>query len=56
MLKRKLREIVRVEILSDLPAAIDVVVKTRPNAYRAEFSFIAYELGKITDEITRLFA
>ena len=54
-LKRKLREIVRVEILTRLPA-IDVVVKSRPNAYGADSNVIANELRTMADEIARLFA
>lgn len=52
-LKRKLREIVRVEILTVLPP-VDVVIKSRPDAYRADFKAIASDLHRMANEIARL--
>jgi len=52
-LKRKLREIVRVEILTVLPA-VDVVIKSRPDAYRADFKAIASDLQRMVNEIARV--
>jgi len=52
-LKRKLREIVRVEILAVLPA-VDLIIKSRPDAYHADFKAIASDLRKMADEIARL--
>ena len=44
-LKRRLREIVRTSILADLPA-VDVVIKTRPNAYNAQFATLLAEVSQ----------
>ena len=44
-LKRRLREIVRTSILGSLPA-VDVVIKTRPNAYNAQFSALLAEVSQ----------
>ena len=44
-LKRQLREIVRTSILGGLPA-VDVVIKTRPSAYNAQFSTLLVEVSQ----------
>lgn len=44
-LKRQLREIVRTFILAGLPA-VDVVIKTRPSAYKAQFSTLLAEVSQ----------
>jgi ribonuclease P protein component len=44
-LKRRLREIVRTSILARLPA-VDVVIKTRPSAYNAQFSTLLAEVSQ----------
>ncbi|HEY6220577.1 MAG TPA: ribonuclease P protein component [Gemmatimonadaceae bacterium] len=50
-LKRRLREIVRIDILPLLDAPIDVVVRTRAEAYDAPISSLAAELKRIRDEL-----
>lgn len=45
-LKRRLREIVRVQLLSNLPA-IDLVIRSRPTAYAQPFAAIATELADV---------
>ena len=42
-LKRRLKEIIRTEILTTL-AIVDVIIRARPNAYDAQFSVLASEL------------
>ena len=42
-LKRRLREIVRLELLPHLPA-LDLVIRARPTAYRVPFASLATEL------------
>ena len=54
LLKRRLREIVRVELLATLPA-IDVVIKSQPAAYAVAAEFIARDLRQIVSEIPRQF-
>ena len=44
-LKRRLREIVRTSILASLPA-VDVVIRTRPSAYTAQFSTLFAEVSQ----------
>lgn len=43
-LKRRLREIIRVQLLRTL-APVDVVIKTQRNAYHASFDTLASELN-----------
>lgn len=43
-LKRRLREIARVELLPRLPA-VDVVLRTRPSAYGASFATLRKQVG-----------
>ena len=45
-LKRRLREIVRVQLLSTLPA-VDLVIRSRPAAYDQPFGAIATELSDV---------
>jgi len=44
-LKRRLREIVRTSILAGLPP-VDVVIRTRPSAYNAQFSTLLAEVSQ----------
>lgn len=51
-LKRRLREIVRREVLPDLDAAalrVDLLVRVRPEAYRADFDTLRAELRGWTE-------
>lgn len=48
-LKRRLREIVRIELLPTLPA-IDLVIRSRPTAYEQPFETIATELADVRTE------
>ena len=52
-LKRRLREIVRTSILASLPA-VDVVIKTRPSAYNAQFSTLFVELSQTVSTAEQL--
>jgi ribonuclease P protein component len=45
-LKRRLREIVRVQLLPQLPA-VDLVIRARPSAYEQSFAAIATELADV---------
>ena len=45
-LKRRLREIVRVQLLPQLPA-VDMVIRARPTAYAQTFATIATELADV---------
>ena len=45
-LKRRLREIVRVQLLPNLPA-VDLVIRSRPTAYGQAFAAIATELADV---------
>lgn len=49
-LKRRLREIARVELLPRLPA-VDVVVRSRPTAYAASFTALRGELRRAADRL-----
>lgn len=53
-LKRRLREIVRVRILPDLPA-VDMVVRARPEAYGASFDALAGELTRAAERVGTIF-
>jgi ribonuclease P protein component len=51
-LKRRLRELTRVRFLpSDLPA--DVVVRIRPEAYRATFDLLTVDMVRALGQLTR---
>jgi ribonuclease P protein component len=53
-LKRRLREIVRVTLLAQLPP-VDVVVRARPDAYAVGFDALAAELAGAGAKIARIF-
>ena len=53
-LKRRLREIVRQNILQRIPS-VDMIVRTRPEAYSATFASLERELLGSEAEIARLF-
>lgn len=53
-LKRRLREIGRVEVLPRLEAAglpLDVMVRARPEAYDAPFQALLEELTRVAEEL-----
>ena len=45
-LKRRVREIVRVELLPHLPA-VDLLLRARPSAYALPFAALATELADV---------
>jgi ribonuclease P protein component len=45
-LKRRVREIVRVQLLPHLPA-VDLVIRARPTAYDQAFAALATELADV---------
>ena len=51
-LKRRLREVARTRLLPTLPSA-DVVVRVRPEAYRATFAELRDELERAATRIER---
>lgn len=51
-LKRRLREIVRTEVLGAL-GSFDVVIRAKPNAYTARFETLAAELRASTSDARR---
>jgi ribonuclease P protein component len=53
-LKRRLREIVRQNILQRIPS-VDMIVRTRPEAYSATFASLQRELLSGEAQIERLF-
>jgi ribonuclease P protein component len=53
-LKRRLREIVRQNILQRIPS-VDMIVRARPEAYSATFASLERELISGTTQIERLF-
>ncbi len=53
-LKRRLREIVRLNILQRIPS-VDMVVRARPEAYSASFGTLERELLSGKERIERLF-
>ena len=53
-LKRRLREIVRQNILQRMPF-VDMIVRTRPEAYSATFAALEHELLLGEEQIERLF-
>ncbi|HEX6057409.1 MAG TPA: ribonuclease P protein component [Gemmatimonadaceae bacterium] len=54
-LKRRLREIARTRLLPTLPSA-DVVVRARPEAYRASFDELRHELERAAVQVGRALA
>lgn len=53
-LKRRLREIVRQNILQRIPS-VDMIVRARPEAYSASFALLERELLSGKEQIERLF-
>jgi ribonuclease P protein component len=51
-LKRRLREIVRTTLLPVLPA-VDIVVRARPEAYRAPVPALGAQLARAAERLTR---
>jgi ribonuclease P protein component len=45
-LKRRVREIVRVQLLPQLPS-VDLVIRARPTAYEQSFAVLATELADV---------
>ena len=54
-LKRRLREIVRTQLLRRLPP-IDVVVRAKPGAYTASFAILERELLGLEPSLARIVA
>jgi ribonuclease P protein component len=54
-LKRRLREIIRTQLLRRLPP-IDVVVRAKPGAYAASFAVLERELLNLEPSFARLVA
>ena len=52
-LKRRLREIVRTELLAALPA-VDLVVRARPEAYGASYDALVAELARAAAKLPRV--
>jgi ribonuclease P protein component len=53
-LKRRIRELVRVNVLStNLSTAIDLVIRTRPEAYEATFDVLAKDVDRMLSELLR---
>lgn len=52
-LKRRLREVARTRLLPIMPSA-DVVVRARPEAYRASFDEIRRELERAAAQVGRV--
>lgn len=51
-LKRRLRELIRVELLP-LLSAVDLVLRTVPRAYDRDFETLRSEIRKLGDQLTR---
>jgi ribonuclease P protein component len=51
-LKRRLRELVRTHLLPELPA-MDVVVRTLPEAYAAPFDALADQIQHVSGRLRR---
>lgn len=54
-LKRRLRELARLRLLRTLPP-VDVVIRTRREAYAASFEALSADVDRIGSELPRLFA
>ena len=54
-LKRRLRELARTLLLPDLPASVDLVVRTFPETYAASFDDLAREVGRVRERIRELY-
>jgi ribonuclease P protein component len=53
-LKRRLRELVRVHLLSTT-ASVDVVIRARPEAYTASFDALETDIAHAVTQLPRLF-
>ena len=53
-LKRRIREIIRIRVLQNLPV-VDVVIRTRPSTYDVPASGLLKELDDSMDAIQQLF-
>ena len=53
-LKRHVREVVRVELLTVFPS-VDVVIRARSNAYGVQFSLLRDDLRGVVPEVEKLF-
>ncbi|MBA2682899.1 MAG: ribonuclease P protein component [Gemmatimonadaceae bacterium] len=54
LLKRRLREIVRLNILKRIPP-VDLIIRARPEAYAASFASLERELDSGRERTVRLF-
>lgn len=52
-LKRHLREITRTKVLTTLPS-VDIVIRTRPETYKIQFSVLLEELQEIAELVGML--
>ncbi len=52
-LKRRLRELVRLELLPSLPP-IDVVLRTMPHAYNRDFDSLREEVRRLQSQLSAL--
>jgi ribonuclease P protein component len=52
-LKRRLRELVRTRLLPAAPS-VDVVVRARPDAYRASFDELEADVARVAEQLPRL--
>jgi len=53
-LKRRLREITRLNVLKQVPS-VDMIIRARPEAYKASFASLEQELQFGRDHTKRLF-
>ncbi len=53
-LKRRLRELVRTRLLPELPA-VDVVIRSLPDAYGATFAGLTRQLARVGDRVRQSF-
>ena len=53
-LKRRVREVVRAELLGVFPA-VDVVIRSRSNAYGVQFLLLRDDLRSLVPEVGKLF-
>lgn len=51
-LKRRLRELVRLRLLPGAPP-VDLVIRTRPEAYGASFEALAKQIEKVAEQLRR---
>jgi ribonuclease P protein component len=52
-LKRRLRELSRLRLLTTTDIAADVVIRIRPDAYRASFATLALEMDQLIKQLVR---